>query len=68
MSSDQVIEILMDRVKVLEKKDDRKTDLINELFVIVGKMTVKTTMIVSIFSTIGGGISILLLKFVFKAF
>lgn len=58
----------MEKLKDHDKKISKHDDIITHILVSMGKMQVKTAMITGIFSTIGGGLSIIILKFVFNAF
>lgn len=68
MSDAQIIAMIREDIKELKANNREQDKLINKLYVIVGKLTVRSTIINSVFGTIGGGLAIILLKYVFKAF
>lgn len=68
MSNDQILAMLIKRVDKMEEKNEINATLINKLFVQMGQMRVKLFFITAVFSTIGSGIGIILIKYIFKGF
>lgn len=68
MSQEQIIQMLVKRIEDMENKIEKHDNRIMQILVSMGKLQVKTAMITGIFSTFGGGMTIILLKYVFKAF
>ncbi len=68
MSDEQVIDMLIKRVEKMQDKLDTHDNRITQILVSIGKAQVKNAMITGVFGTVGGALTVIILKYLFNAF
>ena len=68
MSDQQVIDMIIKRVEKMEDRIETHDNRITQILVSIGKAQVKVAMITAVFSTVGGSLTVLILKYMFNAF
>lgn len=68
MSDQQVIDMLIKQIEKMDKKIEIHDNRITQILVSIGKAQVKNAMITGVFGTVGGALTVIILKYLFNAF